>query len=179
MSQIREDCAVFRTSVLLVTLLTMACEGRHSVLLGGGQDGGPLYDGAASGSAPNGADATVAAVDGGPDCTSPVAGAACTSDQVPCATCCTDLWTCQNGVWQRGFIGCLPTGFACGKQMCSEVGSYCEISTDSNGQSQYACKMLPSACASARCPACSCLTQAGLSFSTCTTDSGGGIWAVK
>jgi len=168
-----------RVSGLLVILSISGCGGKHSALQSGGQDSGALHDVAAAGSALDDADATGYPLDTGPDCTSPVAGAACTSDDVPCATCCTDRWTCESGVWQRGFIGCLPVDFACGRQRCSEVGSYCEISTDSGGQSQYACKALPSACATARCPACGCLTQAGISFATCTTDPGGGIWAVK
>jgi len=176
MAKASECCVAGCASVLLVTLLTIACGKTQSALPEGGQEGELIYDGAASGSAPDGSGS---AVDTDPDCTLPVAGAACTSDQVPCATCCTDRWTCQDGVWQRGFIGCLPVDFACGKQTCSEVGSYCEIATDSNGQAQYACKTLPSACATARCPACSCLSQAGISFSKCTTNSGGDIWVVK
>jgi hypothetical protein len=178
MSQAHAYRSAARVSGLLVFLLISGCGGKHSALLVG-KDGGEFHDVAATGSGPDGADATGSTVDTSPACTSPLVGGACTSDDVACATCCTDRWTCLDGVWQRGFIGCLPVDFACGTQRCSEVGSYCEIATDSSGQTRYACKALPSACATARCPACACLTQAGISFTTCTTDAGGGIWAVK
>jgi hypothetical protein len=117
--------------------------------------------------------------DAGPGCTPPVVGAACTTDESPCATCCTQVWTCQDGAWQSRFLGCLPTFFDCGDKRCNEVGWYCEISTGAGGQNAYVCKELPSACKTARCPPCDCLTQAGISYSQCTTNAGGAIWAVK
>ena len=117
--------------------------------------------------------------DAGRGCTPPVAGAPCTADdKIECVACCDDRWTCEGGLWQRSFIGCLPTSFSCGDLQCMEWLSYCEISGGNSGPAQYACRTLPSGCG-ARCPTCDCLTQAGVAFSQCSADAIGEISVVK
>ena len=113
-------------------------------------------------------------------CSMPSVGAACTPDQTPCATCCTDHWSCVNGNWQDQFLGCLPTGFTCGDQSCSETAQYCALTPGIPGgvplPPTYACQTLPSPCNGRRCPACDCLKEAGISFSTCASGPTGAIY---
>jgi hypothetical protein len=116
-----------------------------------------------------------------PACSMPSVGAACTPDQTPCATCCTDHWSCVNGNWQDQFLGCLPTGFTCGDQSCSEAAQYCALMPGIPGGElplppTYACQTLPSPCNGRRCPACDCLKEAGISFSTCASGPSGAIY---
>jgi hypothetical protein len=125
------------------------------------------------------ADTSSSTADASPGCTPAVVGAACTVDEVACVACCTDRWTCQDGAWNRGFIGCLPYLFSCGDLRCQEGTEYCEISGGDSGTTQYACQTLPSGCWGGRCPTCDCLTRAGISFSQCTAVATGGIWTTK
>jgi hypothetical protein len=113
-------------------------------------------------------------------CSSPSVGAACTPDQTPCATCCTDHWTCSGGVWQNQFLGCLPTGFVCGDQSCNEGQQYCHITPALDyGEFQhptfYSCVALPAPCNGKRCPTCDCLAQAGIAFASCAANAAGAI----
>ena len=114
-------------------------------------------------------------------CSSPSVGAACAPDETPCATCCTDHWTCADGVWKNQFLGCLPTGFSCGDQSCSEGASYCDIVPGVEAgelpyPAVYTCKTLPSSCYGQRCPTCDCLTQAGIAFYSCSADALGDVF---
>ena len=111
-------------------------------------------------------------------CSVPSVGAACTPDQVPCGTCCTDHWSCSNGTWQNQWLGCLPTTFSCGDKSCNETTDCCETSLHFGGlplPTTYRCQPLPAACNGQRCPSCDCLTQAGISFSSCVADPSGAI----
>jgi len=119
------------------------------------------------------------ATDGGATraCMPPVEGAACTAEQTPCATCCTDHWSCAAGVWTNQFLGCLPTQFSCGDQACNEGQSYCDVVYRGGELPMpilYTCQLLPGAC-DQRCPTCACLKQAGLTFFACTDDVVGAI----
>ena len=112
------------------------------------------------------------------ECVQPVAGAACTTDQKACATCCTDVWSCTDGAWRRQFIGCLPTTFPCGDQTCNEGESYCSVlwrGGELPGPEVYTCVRLPASCFGQRCPTCDCLVQAGFPFSTCADSPTGEI----
>jgi hypothetical protein len=141
----------------------------------------PPSDGSTEGAPGSGvADAAVAA-DGASACSPPSVGAPCTPDQTPCNTCCTDHWTCADGVWQSQFLGCLPTSFPCGDQSCMEGVSYCAIIPaldygELPHPALYSCESLPSPCYGPRCPSCDCLAQAGLSFSACTANAGGQVY---
>jgi hypothetical protein len=115
-------------------------------------------------------------------CVVPSAGAACTSDQVPCATCCTDHWSCSDGIWQNQWLGCLPTTFACGGHACAETTDYCETDLHFGGlplPTTYSCQPLPAACNGWRCPTCDCLAQAGISFSSCIASPSGAINVIR
>jgi hypothetical protein len=116
-------------------------------------------------------------------CSQPSAGAACTPEQTPCATCCTDRWSCVGGVWQNQFIGCLPTGFVCGAQTCSEGVNYCLHIPEGGGalpaREWYSCERLPTQCSGRRCTSCDCLKQAGISFWSCTSDATGAIYVMN
>ncbi len=131
-----------------------------------------------------GADSGIA-VDTEAACAPANEGAACTPDQTACKTCCTDRWTCSGGVWQRGFIGCLPGPFSCGDQSCAVAGtSYCQVIPAVTGgelphPATYTCETLPSSCYGSRCPTCDCLAQAGVRFSACTTDPTGAIYVTE
>ncbi|MGD0838812.1 MAG: hypothetical protein ABSB49_19425 [Polyangia bacterium] len=149
----------------------------------GGAGTGGVTGGGGSGGRPDGSDSAVDA-GAGSACSSPSVGAACTPDETPCATCCTDHWTCTGGVWENQFLGCLPAGFLCGDQSCNEGVSYCDIIPGVEGgelphPSVYTCKTLPSPCYGRRCPTCDCLTQAGIAFSSCSADAGGGIFVTQ
>jgi hypothetical protein len=115
-------------------------------------------------------------------CSMPNEGAPCTSDEVPCATCCTDHWSCSNGTWQNLWLGCLPTTFTCGDQACTETGDYCEADLHFGGlplPTTYVCQTLPAACKGQRCPTCACLEQAGISFSSCEASATGAIYVTR
>jgi len=119
-----------------------------------------------------------------PGCSSPSTGAACTPEQTPCATCCTDHWTCTDGVWRNQFLGCLPTSFSCGDQACNESQSYCRVIPALSGgelphPALYSCETLPSPCNGRRCPTCDCLAQAGIVFSACTSNAAGAIYVTQ
>jgi hypothetical protein len=131
-------------------------------------------------------DASPARLDSAADsvaCAQPSAGASCTPEQVPCATCCTDHWSCVGGVWQNQFLGCLPTGFSCGQQSCSEGAQYCLHIPPRGGEmpvvESYSCERLPDQCNGRRCPSCDCLKQAAVPFQACTSDATGGIFVLN
>ena len=115
-------------------------------------------------------------------CSMPGVGAVCTPDQVPCATCCTDHWSCNNGAWQNQWLGCLPSTFACGDQACAETSEYCDTDLHFGGlplPTTYSCQTLPAACNGQRCPTCDCLEQAGISFSSCLASATGAIYVTR
>jgi hypothetical protein len=131
-------------------------------------------------------DASPAQLDSAADsavCSQPSEGAACTPEQSPCATCCTDHWSCVGGVWQNQFLGCLPTGFTCGEQSCSEGAQYCLHIPGRGGElpvlESYSCERLPDQCFGPRCPTCDCLKQAAVPFLGCTADAVGGIYVLN
>ena len=117
-------------------------------------------------------------------CVSPSVGAACASDQIACATCCTDHWTCADGAWQNQFLGCLPAEFLCGDPPCWQGQSYCDTIPGVDGgelphPTIYTCKTLPSPCYGQRCPTCDCLKEAGIAFSACTADAVGNVFVTR
>ena len=130
-------CPEIRRSCVATSIV---CErGRCTYALPGRAD--PQPDAPPSESADAALD-SAAVMDMQPACSVPSEGAPCTPDQVPCATCCTDHWSCGDGTWRNLWLGCLPTTFACGDQTCAEASEYCETDLHFGGlplPTTYAC----------------------------------------